>query len=402
MEVQIISKEIVKPSISTPQHLRTYNLSLLDQLAPPVYVPIILFYSANGENSYSFSVDCNDEDAPFIEAQVAGEMSMILEDPDINELEKLLPCNPHDVSHEISPRVIVAAQVNYFDCGGMAVSVCIWHAIADASAVASFLTSWDAIACGGSDDIKGEIFDCTSLFPPQDILNFSLLNFFKEDLLSKIMMKRFLFDSSKLAALREEIGNRPCLDRPTRFEAVAALIWGAVMATTGEENKNENQTETAEINAATIAVDLRKRMIPQLPKLSIGNINQVAMANCSKNDEKMLDYNGLAGKLHESIGKINNEYVRKVHAGGTYFQFLRKRSEELGKNPNLIKVFGFSSWCRFSFYEVDFGWGKPTWVGTALRLYKGIEAWVSLPKEDTVKFEQNPGICACSSFKPST
>ncbi|KAF2295252.1 hypothetical protein GH714_032314 [Hevea brasiliensis] len=273
-------------------------------------------------------------------------MSMILEDPDINELEKLLPY---------------------------------------ASAVASFLTSWDAIACGGSDDIKGEIFDCTSLFPPQDILNFSLLNFFKEDLLSKIMMKRFLFDSSKLAALREEIGNRPCLDRPTRFETVAALIW----------------------------VDLRKRMIPKLPKLSIGNINQAAMANCSKNEEKMLDYNGLAGKLHESIGKINNEYVRKVHASGAYFQFLRKRSEELGKNPNLMKVFGFSSWCRFSFYEVDFGWGKPTWVGTALRLYKvaifidttdgqGIEAWVSLPKEDTVKFEQNPGICAYSSFKPST
>ncbi|KAF2293218.1 hypothetical protein GH714_040555 [Hevea brasiliensis] len=130
-------------------------------------------------------------------------MSVILEEPDIHQLEKLLPCNPHDVSPEISSQVIAAAQVNYFDCGGMAVSVCIWHAIADSSAVASFLTSWAAIARGASDDIE---------------------------------------------------------------------------------------------------VGLRKRMIPQLPMLSIGSIFQVAIANCSKDDEKLLDYNGLAGKLHESIG----------------------------------------------------------------------------------------------------
>ncbi|KAJ9163860.1 hypothetical protein P3X46_023488 [Hevea brasiliensis] len=440
MEVEIISKEIVKPSSSTPKHLTTYNLCLLDQLAPPVYIPIILFYSASSENfckkshhqlktsfsetlthfypfagrlKDSFSVDCNDEGAPFVEAHVAGEMSMILEEPDIHQLEKLLPCNPHDVSPEISSQVIAAAQVNYFDCGGMAVSVCIWHAIGDSSAVASFLTSWAAIARGASDDIEGVISDCTSLFPPQDMLNFSLRNFLKEDLLNKIMTKRFLFDSSKLAALREEVGNGPCLERPTRVEAVAALIWSAVMAATREENENGTETETAEINAATMAVGLRKRMIPQLPKLSIGSIFQVAIANCSKDDEKLLDYNGLAGKLHESIGKMNNDYVRKIHAGGAYFQFLRKKGEELGKNPNLMKVFGFSSWCRFPFYEADFGWGKPTWVGTALTLYKvaifidtkdgqGIDAWVSLPKEDMVKFEQNPGICAYSSFKPST
>ncbi|KAJ9140208.1 hypothetical protein P3X46_030882 [Hevea brasiliensis] len=434
MEVQIISKETVKPSSSTPQHLRTYNLSLLDQLAPPVYIPIILFYSATGEisckkshllkTSFSetlthfypfagrmkdcFSIDCNDEGAPYVEAHVAGDMSTILQEPDIHQLEKLLPCNPHDVSPEVSSQVIVAAQVNYFDCGGMAVSVCIWHAIADASAVASFLTSWAAIARGATDEIEGVIFDCTSLFPPQDMRSFSLHNFLKEDLLSKIMLKRFLFDSSKLADLREEVGNGPCLERPTRVEAVAALIWGAVMAADGEENQNE----TAEINAATISVGLRKRMIPPLPKLSIGNAYQVAMANFSKK-EKQLNYNGLAGKLHESIGKMNNDYVRKIHAGGGYFQFLRTKGEELGKNPNLMKVFGFSSWCRFPFYEADFGWGKPNWVGTALTLYKvailidtkdgqGIEAWVSLPKEDMVKFEQNPGICAYASFKLST
>lgn len=56
MKVQIISKEAIKPSTSTPPHLKTYKLSLFDQLAPPVYIPIILFYSAAGENSSRKSV----------------------------------------------------------------------------------------------------------------------------------------------------------------------------------------------------------------------------------------------------------------------------------------------------------------------------------------------------------
>ena len=32
--------------------------------------------------------------------------------------------------------------------------------------------------------------------------------------------------TSKVAALRDEVGNGPSLDRQTRFIAVSALIWG--------------------------------------------------------------------------------------------------------------------------------------------------------------------------------
>uniref|UniRef100_A0A6N2KB76 Uncharacterized protein n=1 Tax=Salix viminalis TaxID=40686 RepID=A0A6N2KB76_SALVM len=44
MEIQIISKEIIKPSAPTPHHLRTYKLSAVDQLAAfAADIPIILF-----------------------------------------------------------------------------------------------------------------------------------------------------------------------------------------------------------------------------------------------------------------------------------------------------------------------------------------------------------------------
>ncbi|KAF2314163.1 hypothetical protein GH714_023812 [Hevea brasiliensis] len=110
------------------------------------------------------------------------------------------------------------------------------------------LSSWAAIDGGVSDDIDGVIYDSTSLFPPQDIGSLSWHDLVNEEVLSKTLMRRFLFLGFKVAAPREEVGNGPCLDRPTRVEAVAALIWVAVMAATGEEC------------GAVIAMDLRRRM----------------------------------------------------------------------------------------------------------------------------------------------
>uniref|UniRef100_A0A6N2M0M2 Uncharacterized protein n=1 Tax=Salix viminalis TaxID=40686 RepID=A0A6N2M0M2_SALVM len=483
MEVEIISKEILKPSSSTPQHLRTYKLSVLDQLAPPLYIPIILFYSPPCENfcknsdhlkeSFSrtlthfypfagrvkddFSIDCNDDGAAFIEARVSGDMSMVIEQADINEHQQLLPCSPYaKISKLSTDQVTLAVQVNYFNCGGMAISICIWHAVADGSALATFVKSWAAITRDPKHILDEVIFDCTTLFPPQDLSSFSLLNFMKKDVLSEIVTKRFLFDGSKVAALRDEVGNGPSLDRPTRFIAVSSLILSAMMTVTRENEAGQ------QISAATIAVDLRRRLKPPLPEQSIGNIfqvtlavqvnyfncggmaisiciwhavadgsalatfvkswaaitrdpnnvlDEVAIANWPEIESSALNYNSLAGKLDESIRKMNDEYIRKFHAGGGYFNFIKRAREEVMKGSNMV-VFSFSSWCKFPFYEADFGWGKPIRLSPALQLNRvaifldtadgeGIEAWISLSKEDMVMFEQHPGIFTYASFSPS-
>ncbi|PQQ10990.1 vinorine synthase-like [Prunus yedoensis var. nudiflora] len=64
--------------------------------------------------------------------------------------------------------------------------------------------------------------------------------------------------------------------------------------------------------------------------------------------------------------------------------------------PTLLS---FSSYCRFPLYDNDFGWGRPTWVGSPALTYKnlvlfmdtkeggGIEAYVSLEEEVMAKFE---------------
>ncbi|WRX18884.1 hypothetical protein QQP08_011371, partial [Theobroma cacao] len=42
MNIQIVSKETIKPSIPRPHHLRNLKVSFLDQLAHPIYIPIVL------------------------------------------------------------------------------------------------------------------------------------------------------------------------------------------------------------------------------------------------------------------------------------------------------------------------------------------------------------------------
>jgi hypothetical protein len=57
------------------------------------------------------------------------------------------------------------------------------------------------------------------------------------------------------------------------------------------------------------------------------------------------------------------------------------------------------SWCKFPFYQIDFGFGKPTWFSSVhkpleivllvdTKFGTGIEAWVSLEVENMLQFQQ--------------
>ncbi|KAH7544116.1 hypothetical protein JRO89_XS15G0110700 [Xanthoceras sorbifolium] len=430
MKICIISRELIKPSSPTPHHLRTHKLSLLDQLAPDNYFPTILYYSQTNKNAVNCSdhlkkslsktltdcyplagrfrddsfIDCDDYGATFIEARVAGDMSDVFKLSDVDLLEQLLPCdvNPQKLSVDHS---IIAIQVNYFECGGVAICFCFRHSVVDATAGANFIKNWATVARGGN-DIKDVIFDYTSIFPPQDLSHLSK-SFYQVHYspLTDSVTKRFMFDGTKVAALREEISKGPCLDRPTRFEAVTALIWGAVIGATRETDDDFTRPR----HVAKVSVNLQKRMNTTIPEHRIGNIYQVTFADWPM--EKTIDYNSLAGKLRESITMMNDFYARKLNkGGGLILNYLANLGDDQEKSK--INVFGFSGWCKLPFYEADFGWGKPLRVSTAPKMKnfavlldcsdgQGIEAWIGLSKEDMSKFEKDPNIRAFASFSPS-
>nr|QXN66176.1 acyltransferase 1 [Boswellia serrata] len=441
MEVRTISTEIIKPSSPTPSHLRVHKLSVLDQLTPDIYFSILLFYSglawkrttkalqlsdhlkkslsetlthyypfAGRVNDDDKSVNCDDSGAIFIEAQVTNKMSEILKQPQMDTLAQLCPRNVSNNTLTSQPNL--AVQVNYFYCGGVAIAVCFRHVVADASAVANFIKNWAAIARGVSDHhiTKNDIvFDCSSIFPPQELSGLLKSLFEKHCSTKEIVRKRFTFDVAKIAALRDKINEGSCnLDGPTRFEAVSTLILSAVIAAVKERDQSSTCPKYL---AAFIPVNLRKRMNPPFPEQCIGNIYQATQITWPI-EKTMSDYKCLAAKLKESIKMINDNYVRKLHEGGGYADLLRKEDNSINLIGTEVQSFAVSGWCRFPFYEADFGWGKPMWVSTTFRVDnnailldacdgQGIEAWVGLSKEDMEKFEQDPGIMTYASLNPS-
>ncbi|KAF8399851.1 hypothetical protein HHK36_015722 [Tetracentron sinense] len=427
MKVEIVSRETIKPSSPTPHHLSHFQLSFLDQLAPPVYVPIILFYSANTENAErcdrlkkslsttltrfypaagkiknSISVDCNDDGADYFLAQVSCQLSDVLGQPKADVLKQFLPCEPYTTWTGSGADVVLAVQLNVFDCGGLAIGVCISHKIADAASLATFVGTWSAIARGAT-EIVGPRFDLASLFPPRDLSGFMPTTGITKD---KIVTKRFVFDASKIAALRAKAATGTCVECPTRVEALSAFIWRRFLALFTDERK----AGTENMHVLVHAVNLRGRMDPPLPQHSFGNVWRPTTFPLGESDHKDSRH-GFEGLVRDAIRKIDGEYVRKLQEGDEYYmKNILKMSQRFSKGE--VVTLGFSSWCRFPFYHVDFGWGKPTWVCTTTLPFKnvvifmdtksgdGIEAWVNMLEEDMAEFERDQELLEFTSSSP--
>ncbi|CAL8993848.1 unnamed protein product [Prunus brigantina] len=361
MKIEIVSKDYCKPSIPTPHHLKSYRLSLLDQISPIFYVPVVLFYSAPedidddmtifhklkkslsetltcfyplaGRIEGNTSVDCEDGDVLFTRARANIQLSEILKSPDMNLVQQLLPLDPYNIRTD-KEVAAMAVQLNFFDCGGMGIGICISHKIADGAT-----------------------------------------------LLARMKVK-----ASK------GLGMDDCA--PTRVEAVTALICKSSMNT-----KNGTSGKGRPSMAISHVVNLRERMAPPLPEHSFGNIWRFAVASIMK-DERNIELHDFVVQLRKVIRKINDDYVRKLQGEDGFphaCEPLKETSELVSQGE--VEFYRFSSWARFPFYNTDFGWGKPIWACISNVPIKnvvilmsssssdGIEAWVTLEEEDMAKLE---------------
>ncbi|KAF8040711.1 hypothetical protein BT93_B2822 [Corymbia citriodora subsp. variegata] len=421
MKIQVISKETIKPSSATPSEAQAYKFSLLDQLAPPFYVPVVLFYSASEpdqdfdhaniyeklKTSLSECLSCfyplagrikGDEHAVdlgqgavFVKARVNAQLAKLLANPELKLVQQLLPLDPYDIKCQNA--IVTAIQLNLFDCGGIGISVCISHKIADGTTLSTFLNSWAAISRGAGKMVTPYL-ETTTIFPPREFQVPVPNNLIKKE---KIVTKRFEFDSANLAALRTKAGNGSTSKSPTLVEAVTALICkSATNARTELSGKGRSTTVLSHV------VNLRGRINPPLPDHSFGNIWRFAIATI-KEEEDDAELHVLVDHLRAAIRKIDNEYARKLQGEDGFdwaCESLREVRELMYKGD--VESFRFSSWVRFPFYENDFGWGKPVWacIGSvpiknvvilmSSRSGNGIEAWVTLDEQEMAKFQSDP------------
>ncbi|KAI3842512.1 hypothetical protein MKX03_034378 [Papaver bracteatum] len=452
MKVQVISKEIIKPSVPTPAHLRNFKLSLLDQLLPPSYVPIILFYPTSADHEPSNSIcdqksksellkkslsetlthfypiagrikdnvliDCNNHGVDYIEAKVNGLMSDFMS---VDVVHQLHPS--HIMLDDVAKEAQLVVQVNLFDCGGIAISISTSHKIIDGCTAITFISSWAATTrAAPKQEVVYPTFDAANIFPalPPGVQVSSLES---DDSIhgENVITKVFVFTASKISALRARISASGSISvsskYPTRAEALSALIWNSFIKT-GRLKAARKHTLSAGSakpiirSVANYAVNLRTRLNPPLPQVSFGNIIMDATAESTTTvdhgeatPEFIETLDGLISQLRLGISKINDDYVRKLQEGDVEFL---KSLDEASHQPNgdenaeNFQICWISSLCRFPFYEIDFRWGKPSWVAlNTNKEYKnslflmdtkcgtGVEAWVSLEEEDMAIFEDD-------------
>ncbi|GAV84450.1 Transferase domain-containing protein [Cephalotus follicularis] len=411
----------------------------MDQLMFTIYTPLLLFYSRNGEDStdtmddeyhyqetdniskclksslsktltlyFQFagrvkdhaSIECNDDGAVYVKALVECPMSHAIKQPNAEVLKNFLPVDSK--SSEASTGALLLVQANFFQCGGMAIGLCMTHKISDAATLSTFVTSWAAAAIKSCEDMVSPRFDFASLLPPID--SSSMPTPF-DWIRGKFITRRYVFNASKIALLKCKATNES-MHQPSRVQAVTALIWKCAMAA------SRSNYGITRLSVLVQTINLRKRCVPPLPENSMGNLIGFSIAEA---EDTEISLQLLVDKIKKGFQDIS-QIVAKGFQNEEMMSLIYEFAEAL---KNVIRsddtdMYMCSSWCKFPLYEADFGWGKPKWVCISALAASvntlvivdtihgdGIEAWLSLCEEDMDVLERDQEFLEFATLNPN-
>ncbi|KAK2430346.1 stemmadenine O-acetyltransferase [Trifolium repens] len=433
MEIELISRETIKPSIPTPSHLRIYPLSFIDNIMFRTYVPPIFFYKPNdgidqntiisqlrkslshllskyypfaGRLKDKISVECNDQGVSFLVTKIRNKLSEILQNPTDKLLNPLFPDQLQYTNMDWNGTIMLF-QINCFECGGIAISICVCHKFCDFTTYYNFMHDWTIINRRVVEEKELLILPVSlldggaSVFPQRDLPIFPEFLFKREN---NVVCKRFIFQPSMIRFLNEEVTSSSMLSS-THTLVVIAWIYKCVVSVMGLDFK------TALLN---MPVNLRKLMNPPLSEKCVGNIIWFLSIFADKNEIELKD---LVCKIKQGLSEFSDVVPKIFGEKGndnlpSISEFLKQFTEPHPELPE-NNIITFTSWCRLPIYELDFGWGKPTWFTTCgcssmnfiilmdTKDVNGIEVVVNLEENVMAKFEHEVELLQYASLNPN-
>ncbi|ONK56032.1 uncharacterized protein A4U43_C10F3430 [Asparagus officinalis] len=371
-ELEVTSKETITPSSPTPPHLRTHKLCWIDRCVKVLHFPFVLFYQnpagahslptlktslsrtlsifypAAGEldPDHTF-VDCNDRGAHLVEAVATTDSplsELVARGLSCCSVNTLLPCSNNSCRNN-SGNPLLSVQITTFSWRRKSPSP-------SASPTKSLMP-----APPGFRHRMGPPQRPEEAQPPLPAFNAASLyaQFYKRD------------------------GDRPLCDAA----------------------RGRRQRQAVEAVMARIVVDMRGKAEPPLPDSLFGNmVWQVATA-VTEAEAKLKSR--FEEKVSSTIKNIDRERLREYTETDGWplrEETVREIADEVGDDWD---VYFFTSWTRFGFYEADFGFGRPIWMGIGGPVMRnmvtltGMEAWVTLEEEDMIRFERDEEILAYTS-----
>ncbi|XP_061979692.1 acetyl-CoA-benzylalcohol acetyltransferase-like [Populus nigra] len=345
MEVQLISRKLIKPSVQTPSHLQNLNISFLDQLAPSLYVANIFYYPNHHHEIIknidrlvkslseiltlfyplagryikdNLSVDCNDEGVELLEAKVDGvDLTQIFQQDPNSNLELLahfVPC--------ISDRITISTSIN------------------------AWATTFRE---GGiSDQVPRPRFYCSFLFPQRDLrLNLPPA----PKVHSKIVTKVFVINKEAIDKLKSKISggsDSGVKYHPSRLEVVTTLGWKALIGSAKAQRGHLRASSLLQI------MTLRGKVSMPLPENACGNMYMPFISRFSTYDKNnKLKLTDIVSLLRDAKRKAMSDCTNAINSNDVF--------------------------------SMDNKSGD------------GIEAWMNLKEIDMLHFQQDPDILALTS-----
>ncbi|CAI0474939.1 unnamed protein product [Linum tenue] len=245
---------------------------------------------------------------------------------------------------------LLIGQVTKLKCGGFVLGLCVSHCLADGVTVTELVNSWSELARGMPSISILPSFDKTTVqprdppkvdFPHPEFMEIEAKTSISHEHSSRkesMVYKIFPLSNKKIENLKAT--TMEDVTSCTTFECLTSFVWRA--RTRALDFAPDQEAKLM------VAVDVREKLDPPLPRGYVGNGIGVACVTCTARKLLSDPFAEVVMLVHDSITMVADDYVRSAI---DYYEVHRTR-QSLGYTMIATK------WSRISFLATDFGWGN--------------------------------------------
>ncbi|KAG6545940.1 hypothetical protein Mapa_012600 [Marchantia paleacea] len=410
MKVKTTTRTWVVPATPTKQHW--LSLNNLDRVVNPTFVSVIFFHEAVlKSSSYAevvsklkqslrevlvefyplagrlalredglVDVHCNDAGVMFLEAVVDSELGDAggggggaQPAPALSGIEAArLGPGPIYLPDQLMPMPVLIIQVTQFTCKSLAIAVNWHHTVADGFSGIHFVRSWSELARGKPLSLKPlhyrELLKPREKLDPTLVQGYSTRRLKLQDLNSAAQISKEpaiskVFHIGKVAVQR--LRSLVMVDDETTdifsfstVEVISAYLWKLMVRARVEDRESKSEEATAAAPTRFFMfVDGRKRL--NLPPGYFGNVVCSACAVSNESDIRTESLSHIASLIRKATRGITEDYFRSLIDWVELKGLTSSRSEHVN---SLGRDVAGTFWVYFPLYEIDFGWGTPTFA----------------------------------------
>ncbi|CAM6090195.1 unnamed protein product [Calypogeia fissa] len=410
VKVKPTARTLVVPSKPTPE--QWLRLSNLDRVVNPTFSSSILFYTrllvrpnrtfeeivqSLKESLANVLVDffplagrlalrddglvdlhCGDQGAVFVEAMVDADLDDLGGAQPMSALSGLeaarLGPGPLYIPDQLKPMPALVVQVTRFRaCGSVAIAVNWHHTVADGSSGCHFMKSWSEVAMGRALSLKPD--HNRDQLTPRFPLNSSLVNkgystrnvqelqrLANPKLLPTAPPVLKLFPISQQAVLDLKAEAKTEDSVFTSAESVSGHLWKVTTKARREcaqEDPDDHEIMVGRKRRTRffMFVDGRKRL-----KLSPGYFGNVVCSACAEATEEEImarPVSYAADLIRKAVRNVSGEYFRSL------IDWVEEQGRGQSKSEHVNSLghdVAATFWTSFPLYQMDFGWGNPSFA----------------------------------------